>query len=115
MMSTAPPLQISREQAERLLQYMQEYRRYALTSIPPTQERNTTLRLIQALQGRLLALVDQTSLLVHLFLTKEEAIALKAMAKESLLLYGKKPDSLERTRTITDVGGLYTHLKQIYG
>jgi hypothetical protein len=115
MMSTAPPLQISREQAERLLQYMQEYRRYALTTIQPTQERNTTLRLIQALQGRLLALVDQASLQVHLSLTKEEANALKAMTKGLLLLYGEKSDSSERTRAITDVGRLHTYLKQTYG
>lgn len=115
MMSTAPPLQISREQAERLLQYMQEYRRYALASVPPTRERNTTLRLIQALQGKLLVLVDQMLLQVHLSLTKEEAHALKAMTKVLLLFYGEKPDSSERTRTVTDIGRLYTYLKQIYG
>ncbi|HEU5383708.1 MAG TPA: hypothetical protein VFV38_50550 [Ktedonobacteraceae bacterium] len=115
MMSTAPPLQISREQAGRLLKYMQEYRRYALTSISPTQERNTTLRLVQAVQGKLLALVDQTLPQVHLSLTKEEVHALKAMTKGLLLLYGEKPDSSERTRTITDVGRLYTYLKQTYG
>ena len=114
MMSTAPPWQLSREQAERLLRYMQEYRRYTLTSMPPTQERNTILRLIQALQGRLLALIDRNVQQIDLPLVKEDAVALKAMARGLLSLYEEKPDSLERAITITDVRKLHTYLKQIY-
>jgi predicted Zn-dependent peptidase len=114
-MSTAPPLLLNRERAERLLQYMQEYRRVALTAMPITQERNTTLRLVQALQGKLLALVDQEQSQVHLPLTREEVNALKAMTKSLLLLYGEKPDSLNRTMTVMDVGKLYASLKQAYG
>lgn len=114
-MSTAPPLLLSREQAERLRTYMQEYRRSALTNMPPTQERNTTLRLIQALQGKLLAQMDQKLPQVDLILAKEDVAALKAMTKSLLQLYGKKPDSFDRTMTVTDVGKLYTYLKQTYG
>jgi hypothetical protein len=115
MMSAAPPLRITCKQAECLLLYMQEYRRSALTSMPPTQERNTTLRLIQALQGKLLALIDQDAQQVNLPLTKEEVIALRAMAKGLLWLYGEKPASSERTIMVTNVGKLCTYLKQIYG
>lgn len=114
-MSTAPALPMSREQAERLLRYIQEYRRSAFASIPPTQERNTTLRLLQALQGKLLALTDQESLQISLVLAKEEVSALQAMTKGLLLLYGEKPDGLERIRTMTDLGKLYAYLKQTYG
>lgn len=115
MMSTAPPLLLNSEQAERLLLYVQDYRRWALADLPPTQERNTTLRLVQALQGKLLALVDQEQSQVYLPLTREEVNALKAMTKSLLLLYGEKPDSLNRTMTVMDVGKLYAYLKQTYG
>jgi hypothetical protein len=115
MMSTAPPLLLNREQVERLLIYMQEYRRSALTSMPPTQERNTVLRLIQTLQGKLLILLDQEQPQVHLPLSKEEVTALKAMAKSLLLLYGGKTDSSDRAMAVADIGKLYAYLKQTYG
>ncbi|HEY4387456.1 MAG TPA: hypothetical protein VGN34_23620 [Ktedonobacteraceae bacterium] len=114
MTSPAPPLQLGREQAERLLQYMQEYRRSALTSMPPTHERNTTLRLVQALQGKLLALLDQEQPQIQLVLDTEDVTALRAMIKSLLLLYGEKPDSLDRMMTVTDIGKLYAYLKRTY-
>jgi hypothetical protein len=94
---------------------MQEYRRSALTSMPPTHERNTMLRLVQALQGKLLALLDQEQPQIQLALDTEGVTALLAMIKSLLLLYGEKPDSLDRTMTVTDIGKLYAHLKQTYG
>ena len=112
MMSTALPLLLHAEQAERLLRYMQAYRQYALIHLPPTQERNTTLCLVQALQGKLLALSDQIALPVQLAITREERAALQAMAKSLLQFYGKKPDSSDRAMTLLDVGRLYTYLKQ---
>jgi hypothetical protein len=115
MMCTAPPLLLNRELAERLLLYMQEYRRSALTNMPPTQERNTVLRLIQTLQGKLLVLLDQEQPQVHLPLSKEEVVALKAMAKSLLLLYGGKTNSSDRMMTAADIGKLYAYLKQTYG
>jgi hypothetical protein len=114
-MSTAASLLLSRAQAERLLLYMQEYRRSALTSMPPTHERNTMLRLVQALQGKLLALLDQEQPQIQFALDKEDVTALQAMTKSLLLLYGEKPDSLDRTMAVTDIGKLYTYLKQTYG
>jgi hypothetical protein len=112
MMSTAPPLLLNCEQARRLLTYMQAYRRSALTSMPPTQERNTTLRVVQALQGKLLALSEQHVPHVPLSLSREEATALKAMAKSLLLFYGEQTESPDRTITVTDLGKLYVYLKQ---
>jgi hypothetical protein len=112
MMSTAPPLLMNNEQARRLLTYMQEYRRSALTNTPPTQERNTTLRVVQALQGKLLALNEQQVLPIPLSLSREEATALKTMAKSLLLFYGEQAESSDRTRTVTDLGKFYVYLKQ---
>ena len=115
MMSTAPPLLLNGEQAERLLLYVQAYRRWALAGLPPTQERNTTLRVVQTLQGKLLALCDHHQTQIRLSLEKEEVTALKAMTKSLLLLYGEQSASSERTSTITDLGKLYAYLKHIYG
>jgi len=112
MMSTAPPLLLNEEQTRRLLMYMQEYRRFALTSQSPTQERNTTLRVVQALQGKLLALHEQPLLHVPLSLSREEATALKIMTKSLLLFYGEQTESPDRARTVTDLGKLYVYLKQ---
>jgi len=114
MMSTAPPLLLNDEQIRRLLTYMQEYRRSALTSLPPTQERNTTLRVIQALQGKLLVLSEQQMLHIPLSLSREEATALKAMTKNLLLFYGEQTGSSDRTRTVADLGKLYVYLKQAF-
>ncbi|HVU68362.1 MAG TPA: hypothetical protein VHD63_14585 [Ktedonobacteraceae bacterium] len=86
MMSTAPPLLLTSEQAGRLLLYAQDYRRWALASLPPTQERNTTLRVVQILQGKLLALCDHHQTQLRLSLEREEITALKAMTRSLLLL-----------------------------
>ncbi|HTK11083.1 MAG TPA: hypothetical protein VL485_28170 [Ktedonobacteraceae bacterium] len=114
MTSPAPPLQLGREQAERLLQYMQEYRRSALTSMPPTNERNTTLRQVQTLQGKLLVQLDRAQPQIQLVLGTEDVTALIVMIKSLLLLYAEKPDSLDRRTTVTDIGKLYAYLKQTY-
>lgn len=44
MMSTAPPLLLSRNQAGRLQGYIQTYRHYAFASLVPSAGRNNTLR-----------------------------------------------------------------------
>ena len=115
MMSTAPPLFLNSEQAERLLLYIQDYRRWALASLSPTPERNTTLRVAQAIQGKLLALREQQSSQIHLAVTREEVTGLKSMTKSLLQIYGEKSASADRTMTITDVGKLYAYLKRFYG
>lgn len=115
MMSIAPPLLLSREQAERLLFYTREYRHSALIGMPPTHERNMTLRAVQAFQGKLLALFDHKQPQIHLTLTREEGTALKAMTKSLLLLYGEQTDSAKRTSRILDLGQLYAYVKQTYG
>ncbi|GHO60383.1 hypothetical protein KSB_88580 [Ktedonobacter robiniae] len=113
--STPPPFLLGREQAERLLRYMQDFRRSVLTSMPPTHERNTMLRLVQALQGRLLAQIDLGQAQIRLVLDTEEVSALIAMTKSLLVLSEEKPDTVDRAKTITDLGTLYAYLKRIYG
>jgi hypothetical protein len=114
MISTALPFLLHAEQAERLLRYMQVYRRHALIHLPATQERNTTLRLVQALQGKLLALKPFQSSLVQLVLSREEGTALQAMARGLLQMYGEPSNtSADRATTLADIGRLYAYLKQL--
>jgi hypothetical protein len=94
---------------------MQDYRRSALTSMPPTHERNTTLRLVQALQGRLLAQLDHEQAQIQLVLNTEEVATLIAMTNSLLVLYGEKLNAEDRAKTITDLETLYTYLKRTYG
>lgn len=115
MTRPAPPFLLSREQAERLLRYMQDYRRSALTSMPPTPERNTTLRLVQALQGKLLAQLDHEQAQIQLVLGTEEVKALITMTNSLLVFYGEKPEAVDRTKTITELGTLYAYLRRTYG
>ncbi len=115
MMKTAPSLFLTREQAGRLMEYMQEYRGDALMTLPPTGERNTTLRLVQALQGKLLSLYEQEGALLSLALEREEVVAFRTMLRSLLMRYGEEPMSVQRTRIITDLGNLYAQVKQTYG
>ena len=111
MMSTAPQLVLTREQANRLQAYLQTYRRYAFASLIPSVDRNTTLRILQAVQGKLIDVIDQKTALLQLVLTTEEMTTMKTVVTELLLLYAKEPASAERNATLTDLAALKGSLK----
>ena len=111
MMSTAPPLLISRDQANRLQGYIQTYRHYAFASIAPSTARNNTLRILQAMQGKLIEVLDQQTAVLQLVLTTEEMATLKTITAELLMLYAKKPESTERIATLADLAALKSSLK----
>lgn len=114
MMSAAPPFLLTREQALRLQAYIQTYHRYILTSLLPSNERNTTLRVLQAVQGKLFEAMDQaiqpTSPL-PLLLTREEMTTVRAAVTDLLSLYSKQPESAERIATLSDLAALKASLK----
>lgn len=110
-MSTAPPLTLTREQARRLHEYIQTYRRYAFASLMPSAERNTTLRILQAIQGKLIDVLDQRTALLTCTLTMEEMTTVKTMTTELLLLYAKEPASDQRSALLADLAALKTSLK----
>ncbi len=110
-MSTAPPLTLTREQARRLQGYVQTYRRYAFASLMPSAERNTTLRILQAIQGKLIDVMDQKTALLTCTLTVEEMTALKAMTTDLLLLYAKEPESHQRSAILADLAALKASLR----
>src|SRR6266852_5061659 len=99
--STAPPLSRTHEQASRLQAYLQTYRRYAFAFLAPSQKRNTTLRILQGMQGRLIESMDQQTASLSLVLTVEEMATLKTILGEVLRLYGREEaPSNERNATL---------------
>lgn len=113
MMSTAPPLTLTREQAGRLQAYLQTYRRYAFASLMPSVERNTTLRALQAMQGKLIDIMNQKTVLLQLVLTAEELTTLKTIVTELLVLSAKEPGSAERNATLVDLAALRAMLRNV--
>jgi len=111
MMGTAPPLQLTRDQAGRLQAYLQTYRRYAFASLMPSVERNTTLCILQAMQGKLIEVMDQKAALLQLVFTREEMTTLKTIITELLALYAQQPESAERIATLGDLAALKISLK----
>jgi hypothetical protein len=113
MLSTTPTLSLTHEQASRLQAYLQTYRRYSFGFLLPSVNRNTINRLLQTLQGKLIALLDQGIALARLLLTTEEMSALKASIAELLLLYAKKPASAARNAILVDLAALKSCLKRV--
>ncbi|HEU5376585.1 MAG TPA: hypothetical protein VFV38_14200 [Ktedonobacteraceae bacterium] len=110
-MSTAPPLLLTREQASRLQAYLQTYRRYAFAALLPGADRNTTLRVLQTMQGKLIDVIDQKTAPFRLVLTMEERTTLKAITAELLSLYAQESASEERNAILADLAALRASLK----
>jgi hypothetical protein len=111
MMSTAPPLILTRDQASRLQVYLQTYRRYAFASLLPGTDRNTTLRILQTMQGKLIDVIDQKIAPFHLVLTVEEMTTLRTITTELLTLYAKEPVSDQRDAILVDLAALKASIK----
>jgi hypothetical protein len=112
MMSTAPPLILTREQASRLQAYLQAYRSYALASLLPSTARNTTLRILQTMQGKLIDVIDQKIAPSHLVFTVEEMTTLRTIITELLTLYAKEPVSDQRDAVLADLAALKARLRE---
>jgi hypothetical protein len=110
-----PPLPLTQERVQRLLTYIQEYRRLVLTQLAPSQERNTQQRLLQALQGKLLAAGEreQQGALSLLSLTSEEVNALQTMVLDLRARKAREPATPQRDRMIVDLSALKVALEQV--
>jgi Trp operon repressor len=106
MMSTVPPFPMNREQATRLQSYIQTYRQYAFSAMMPSVERNTTLRILQVIQGKVIEAMDQKMPVLQVLLTREERVVLKSVASELLQLSARQPESEERLETLGDLAAL---------
>ena len=108
-----PPLVLTQEQATSLLTHIQAYRRYALTQLAPSTERNTNQRQLQALQGKLIDEKGQQSA-VYLFFTREEVSALKQMVADLLVLTAREPATDQRDATLHDLVTLKTMVEKLW-
>lgn len=103
-------LSITSMQAQRLIHYIQLYRRFAWENIEPTAERNATFRALQALHGRIISTMNPQSEQIVLSIMPDEWFALKMMSSHVLSLYEASPATRERTMAITDLSGLKAFL-----
>lgn len=109
-----PALSLDQERAKRLLGYMQEYRR-SLLAQPPSAERNTTQRELQALQGRLIHESERERQSVIAFsVTREEVQTLKAMIRELCQLKAQAVQTDQIARSLIDLAGLKGVLERLY-
>lgn len=112
MMSPALPLTLTREQARRLHCYAQTYRHYAYACLPPSEKRNMTLRILQGMQGKLVAALDQCTALLTCSLTAEEFATVKKITEELRLLYFQEPETTERNAIMDDLEALKQMLER---
>jgi hypothetical protein len=117
MMSMAPPLSLTQEQARRLLAYIQAYRRALLTQLAPSTERNANQRLLQALQGKLMQEMDrlEQERSLSFDLTHEEQRIVKQLAADLLLLRAREQASPERDAALVDLAQLKATVERLYG
>lgn len=115
MISTAPPFFLNHAQAVRLQAYIHTYRQHAFTTMLPSIECNNMLRLVQAIQGKLIQLQTLRVDALRLVLSQEEKAALKAVIAELLHLYARQPESQERLAMLADLASLKSSLNACYG
>jgi hypothetical protein len=111
-MYAAPMLRLSQQQVSQLLASCTLYRSHIWRTLPPSPERNQLLRMIQSVQGRLLAGQEQAIGEFTLVINQEEGRALRQMLTTALALYGQEPPSQQRTQCLGDVAGLRLMLEQ---
>ncbi len=102
------PLLLTPEQGQRLLTALQTYRRYALTQLAPSTERNARQRVLQAFQGKLLAESERgrPGAMSSLMVTGEERDALNAMVDELLALAAQGTATNQRRLMLDDLSAL---------
>jgi hypothetical protein len=111
---TLPSLFLDQQQVGRLLSYLQAYRRYALTHLVPSAERNSTQRVLQALQGRLIQEREQQpQQTLALALTTDERTALKTMVTSLCLLQAQEAPSASRDASLVDLTELKGVLERL--
>lgn len=107
------PFALTKEQASRLLAYIQTYRRHVLTQLAPSTDRNAIQRYLQALQGKLIQEMDQRGAITQLALTHEEKGALQSMVADFLQVTKQEPATEQRDATLQDLSALKTALEQL--
>lgn len=105
-MHAALTLHLNTTQASQLADFCAAYRAYAWHSLPPTQERNQTMRALQAVQGRVSQDLASGSATALLTLSTEEKQAVRQSICLLIQIYGAKSASEERNQRLGELAGL---------
>ncbi len=106
MIPPRSPWPLTYAQGRHLQRVVHRYRMALLQSRLPSPERNTTLRSLQAVQGKLVQLLAQPTTTLHLTLSAGERPLLRTMLIEVLRWYGHEPISDERNERLADLAVL---------
>jgi hypothetical protein len=106
MRETTPALSLNPSQIARLIGYCTAYRSSLWRSALPTPERNQTMRVIQALQGRLEKAQEHGHASVILALSGEEGTALRQLLLVLMQQSSQEPPSAERNQKLGELGSL---------
>ena len=94
---------LSHMQAAQLSHVCAAYRSYAWQVLPPSAERNQTMRVAQAVQGRVSELRTGGTEPLPLVMTEEERQALRAMVNTLVQGYTAEPATVERNQLLGDL------------
>jgi hypothetical protein len=96
-------LRLTLAQRTRLGEACAAYRSYAWQALPPTPERNQTLKGVQAVQGRLAAMQDQTQEAAEMHMDEQEREALRRMLRALMQAWGADVPSPQRTQRLAEL------------
>lgn len=96
-------LRLTPAQMAQLLEACAAYRAYAWQVLPPTPERNQTLKGVQAVQGRLAAVQGQAEEPAEMSIDEQERQALRLMLRTLMLAWGADVPSQERTHRLAEL------------
>jgi hypothetical protein len=106
MRAALPVLHLHGQQAKQLLAHCAAYRKHAWQCLPPSPERNQTMRAVQSVEGRLSHLRAQGAETLTFSVTQEEGCALRQMMTTLIQAHGAEPPSEKRTQTLRDLAVL---------
>lgn len=98
---------LNTQQARHLVAACAAYRAYAWQALPPSPERNQTMKAVQAVQGRLLETrVAGTGEDIWLTMSEEEWQIMRQVINTLIQLTGAEGASEARTRALGELAGL---------
>jgi hypothetical protein len=114
MMETVPVLRLNQQQVEQLMAHCTAYRTYLWQHLLPSSERNQSLRVIQALQGRLLTSSQKHAQAeIALSLSAEEGTILKHLFSVLMKLCETEAASEKCTHMLAEMAALRLLLERV--
>ena len=112
MTDTGHMLSLSQSQTEQLAHACAAYRSYAWQMLAPTPERNQTMRVAQAMQGRLAEMRALGAEQCVLCISGEERQALRTVVSTLIQIYGGEPPTPERIQLLGALAALRALLER---